>query len=67
VDFVTKTHHRIYTITKFNRNNTNSLIKALYNIEINENSRMGSFDIKNMYTNVTKADYTYHKNCIKEL
>jgi hypothetical protein len=48
----------------FNINNTLSLMQSLNNIEINSNTKLCSFDITNMYTNIPTTELT---TIIKEI
>jgi hypothetical protein len=48
----------------FNINNTLSLMQSLNNIEINSNTKLCSFDIANMYTNIPTTELT---TIIKEI
>jgi hypothetical protein len=48
----------------FNVPNTRNLIQSLNNVEVNNNTKLCSFDIVNMYTNIPTTEI---KNTVKEM
>jgi hypothetical protein len=57
IKLVTKIlYNHLHVLNIYTIQNSKHLTTDLESIEINENIRMCSFDIKNMYTNMLKAD-----------